>query len=133
MPNKDPEKRREAMRKYRGNLSAERKREINAKSSEYHRQRDKTMGKPHKRVYTKNGGVWKCAMCGATHEDGVQLDIHHKDQNRYNNNFSNLVCLCKQCHDGQIPGTDPGRYQCSHLLQQSDGDVRHSLAWYIRN
>lgn len=100
MPNKDPEKRREAMRKYRGNLSAERKREINAKGSEYHRQRDKTMGKPHKRVYTKNGGVWNCAMCGATHEDGVQLDIHHKDQNRYNNNFNNLVCLCKQCHDG---------------------------------
>lgn len=52
---------------------------------------------PHKRIYDDEIGIWECALCGAK-EDEIQLEIHHKDQNRHNNNASNLVCLCKDCH-----------------------------------
>lgn len=52
----------------------------------------------YKRIYTNGGGIWACFECNATRENGVQLDIHHKDQNHSNNEFSNLVCLCSKCH-----------------------------------
>ena len=28
----------------------------------------------------------------------AQLDIHHRDGNRYNNQIDNLECLCRNCH-----------------------------------
>lgn len=72
--------------------------------SEDQRQRNnermRLRGLPHKRVYTDGGGVWKCFYCGATHEDGVELHIHHKNQDRTDNSFDNLVCLCADCHLG---------------------------------
>lgn len=52
----------------------------------------------YKRIYTNGGGIWACLECNATREDGVQLHIHHKDQDHSNNEFSNLVCLCSKCH-----------------------------------
>ena len=36
----------------------------------------------------------ECAWCGSTEN----LLIHHKDENRKNNDPSNLICLCKSCH-----------------------------------
>lgn len=60
--------------------------------------RQQSRGLIHKRVYTDGGGEWICYKCRATREDGVQLHIHHKDQDSSNNTFSNLVCLCTKCH-----------------------------------
>lgn len=37
----------------------------------------------------------KCSRCGTT---SGQLDIHHKDGNRNNNNRSNLTYMCRSCH-----------------------------------
>jgi hypothetical protein len=35
-----------------------------------------------------------CERCGVTE----QLCVHHKDENRYNNELSNLETLCRRCH-----------------------------------
>ena len=35
-----------------------------------------------------------CELCG----NDKNLDIHHIDENWQNNNFDNLVCLCRSCH-----------------------------------
>ena len=43
---------------------------------------------------------YTCQICGAT-ENGTndyELDIHHKDGNRFNNSEDNLVTLCRSCH-----------------------------------
>ena len=68
------------------------------RQAEYFRDYRKFRGRPHKRAYTNSGGEWKCAICGATVEDGVQLDVHHKDQDHTNNDPDNLACLCSECH-----------------------------------
>lgn len=39
----------------------------------------------------------KCAVCG-WHEDERILEVHHKDENRDNNNLDNLCILCPICH-----------------------------------
>lgn len=41
--------------------------------------------------------------CQKCHENfsgkkSIKLDVHHIDLNKYNNDPSNLTCLCKQCH-----------------------------------
>lgn len=42
----------------------------------------------------------KCANCELTEWKGekLKLHIHHKDQNRKNNNLDNLEYLCPNCH-----------------------------------
>ena len=37
-----------------------------------------------------------CAICGST--DTRTLSVHHMDKNRQNNNISNLLWLCQNCH-----------------------------------
>lgn len=42
---------------------------------------------------------YKCQICGCTQlENGKQLDVHHVDYNKKNNNSNNLVALCHKCH-----------------------------------
>ena len=42
---------------------------------------------------------YKCKICGCSQlENGRQLDVHHKDYNKENNELNNLVALCKSCH-----------------------------------
>ena len=36
--------------------------------------------------------------CTATIEDSCQIDVHHKDGNKRNNEESNKECLCRNCH-----------------------------------
>lgn len=36
----------------------------------------------------------KCAWCNST----KNLCVHHLDENRYNNDLSNLITICKRCH-----------------------------------
>lgn len=45
----------------------------------------------------------KCEICGYSMWQGVKLplELHHKDQNHFNNNFDNLQILCPNCHSIQ--------------------------------
>jgi hypothetical protein len=47
-----------------------------------------------------------CERCGSTN----RLVVHHKDENRYNNDLSNLETLCRRCHQNHHaePRRDPG-------------------------
>ena len=45
-------------------------------------------------AYRKLVTKTNCAYCGAT----KTLLIHHLDENRNNNEVSNLIVLCKSCH-----------------------------------
>lgn len=38
-----------------------------------------------------------CAVCGWD-EDLEVLEVHHIDENRHNNQVSNLIILCPTCH-----------------------------------
>lgn len=44
-----------------------------------------------------------CELCGINSWQGVQLilELHHKDGNHYNNDLSNLMILCPNCHSIQ--------------------------------
>ena len=39
-----------------------------------------------------------CENCGFVPEDPCQLEVHHVDRNRSNNNPANLRTLCANCH-----------------------------------
>lgn len=44
----------------------------------------------YRRAVTKSD----CIMCGSS----KFVVVHHKDLNRYNNDVSNLECMCRSCH-----------------------------------
>lgn len=56
----------------------------------------------------------KCEICGASIWQGVKLplELHHIDGNHYNNEFSNLLILCPNCHSIQEgnSGANVGKY-----------------------
>ena len=42
---------------------------------------------------------WRCDKCGKDMSDKKHnLHVHHLDRNKRNNSYSNLICLCKECH-----------------------------------
>ncbi len=47
-------------------------------------------------IMIRNGLVKKCARCNL--EDTRILVVHHIDHNRKNNNKSNLISVCHNCH-----------------------------------
>lgn len=103
MPYKDSQKLKEY--KHSWKKAHQSKYRVDNLSEEQRLKNNKRMqdrGLPHKRIFTDGGGIWKCALCGATREDNVELHIHHKDQDKKNNSFDNLVCLCEHCHLGII-------------------------------
>lgn len=56
----------------------------------------------------------KCEYCGLSEWRGkkVPLELHHVDGNHFNNELSNLVIICPNCHaleDGNS-GSNKGRY-----------------------
>lgn len=57
----------------------------------------------------------KCELCGNTKWLGqiIPLELHHKDGNHFNNDFSNLLILCPNCHamQGYNSGANVGRYK----------------------
>jgi len=53
----------------------------------------------------KRGQGWKCGNRKCTHGQGEQPasiksggQIHHRDGDKTNDNYSNLVALCAKCH-----------------------------------
>lgn len=57
----------------------------------------------------------KCELCGTTYWQGkhLPLELHHKDNNHFNNNLDNLMILCPNCHSIQPgnAGANTGKYQ----------------------
>lgn len=52
----------------------------------------------HHRYFYKKFKKDRCERCPFVPEDLCQLDVHHKDGNRKNNDPDNLVTLCANCH-----------------------------------
>lgn len=55
-------------------------------------------------IYRRDGE--KCTVCSVTEEEYKKktkksLHVHHKDKNRRNNKYENLVLMCGQCHQSQ--------------------------------
>jgi hypothetical protein len=99
---------RERCRKYRAdNLVLCRER---AKLPERKR-RDKVFfgGNRQKMLVLKEN---KCEMCGDKDKRKI---VHHKDENKNNNNISNLQVLCQSCHAGL-------HYVEDHRKHQKNGD-----------
>jgi len=51
----------------------------------------------------KGRAGYRCEDCGVSEKDylnkhGRILAVHHKDENKMNNNMENLMCLCNNCH-----------------------------------
>ena len=62
------------------------------------KQKQKTKWK-HKNSYNKHKkDVCENTACTATIEDTCQLDVDHIDGNKQNNDPSNLMTLCANCH-----------------------------------
>lgn len=51
----------------------------------------------------------KCEWCGSK----KNLCVHHIDGNRYNNDLSNLITVCKRCHQNHhtVRNMTTGRYE----------------------
>lgn len=55
-------------------------------------------------VIERDGNI--CKVCGKTKEEhGFNMHVHHIDYNKENNQLSNLICVCRQCH-GKIHGDE---------------------------
>jgi len=54
-------------------------------------------GKASYRRIAKRHYVWRCEICGYD-EHELLLQVHHIDSNRENNEPSNLIVLCPNCH-----------------------------------
>lgn len=56
----------------------------------------------------------KCEICGISMWQGIKLplELHHKDNNHFNNEFDNLQILCPNCHSIQEgnSGANMGKY-----------------------
>lgn len=47
------------------------------------------------RLFKKMGIPRECQLC----KSNYRTEIHHKDKNPNNNELTNLIMLCKQCHE----------------------------------
>lgn len=80
----------------------------------YERYEEKPNVKERKRKYMKTyKRPWRehvgdhCERCGFIPEDLRQLDPHHIDENKNNNDPSNIETLCANCH--RVVKHQPGR------------------------
>lgn len=46
------------------------------------------------REFIKSRDNYQCIVC----RNNIDLQVHHIDRNKYNNDYDNLVTLCQQCH-----------------------------------
>jgi Zn finger protein HypA/HybF involved in hydrogenase expression len=64
----------------------------------------------------------QCEICGVSQWQGMELplELHHKDGDHYNNELSNLMILCPNCHSIQEgnSGANAGKYT---TLQKQGG------------
>jgi len=62
-----------------------------------------TIGKDYKRKYLLEERGYRCEQCGLDKDifrvdGGCTLEMHHRDNNKFNNSKSNLEILCPNCH-----------------------------------
>jgi len=61
-----------------------------------------TSQKGNRKIYlrtAKENFVWVCQKCGKDRTNpNFDLIVHHKDRNNRNNEISNLMILCQNCH-----------------------------------
>lgn len=55
------------------------------------------------------------------------MTVHHKDENRYNNHKSNLMTLCRKCHNTAHGVRE--RTQIERKLRYWWYNARYSLFW----
>jgi len=49
--------------------------------------------------FIRNRDNFQCQLCGLSQEEnGKGLDVHHKNYNKLDNSFNNLISLCTPCH-----------------------------------
>jgi hypothetical protein len=58
-----------------------------------------------KREKIKRRDGHRCRICGNIGTAKHGLEVHHRDQDKANNDDSNLITLCKVCHDSVHRGT----------------------------
>jgi len=56
--------------------------------------------KLRKKLFDEGYKEAKCEICGGTHwlNREMPLEVHHIDGNNKNNNISNLIIICPNCH-----------------------------------
>jgi hypothetical protein len=79
----DPVKVRQKEKEYRADP------EVKARKIKYQRNRDRPW-----RQYLADS----CEQCGFIPEHECQLDIHHRDEDKGNNDPANLMTVCANCH-----------------------------------
>lgn len=76
---------------------------------------------------------YRCPDCGRreSHPHVDRLEVHHKDGNPFNGTPSNLVALCRHCHQvrhGMTPRGDLDDWKARiHSLGQSDSKKHHTV------
>lgn len=68
----------------------------------------------------------KCELCGLSLWQGksIPLELHHKNNNHFDNSFDNLQLLCPNCHAIQPgnSGANMGRYEYGSVAQLAGGE-----------
>jgi hypothetical protein len=100
MPYKDPEKRREAWRRWK-QRNPEKVKANNAKWREgdyvkLNKQQENLNQKHRRRLIKERGEA--CERCKIL---VVPVEMHHIDNDNRNNRDDNLILLCKKCHRGK--------------------------------
>jgi len=81
--------------------------------------------------------IEKCARCGYCEMNG-SLHVHHLDRDRTNNDPSNLIVFCANCHYGlhhhiwkleDIGLTTPKNNKKEIEKRQTGDDLRRSISW----
>lgn len=74
----------------------------------------------------------KCSKCGTT---SGQLDIHHKDGNRDNNNRSNLTYMCRSCHRSKHDNANYERIisSAARIISDPNTEASHKVAKAHKN
>lgn len=78
----------------------------------------------------------RCESCGITEWEGdsVTMQVHHIDGNRWNNELSNLMVLCPNCHAltdnygiGNITGFDSIAVEEAISLFETTNDIEETI------
>jgi hypothetical protein len=64
-----------------------------------------------------------CEYCGTN----KNLEIHHKDKNRDNNQLSNLILLCRSCHSKQHRGKEWHNYVYSIRKKIKEENINEEI------
>lgn len=73
---------------------------------------------------------YKCEICGLSEWMGelIPLELHHKDNNHFNNELDNLQILCPNCHAQQPGNSGANMNKYATVLEQVDNTLLESVA-----